>query len=40
MSALEPADGSWRSWHLPGDRPRAYAVYVVLQYYGLSLIGL
>ncbi len=28
VSVLDPADGSWRSWRLPGDRPRAYAVYV------------
>ena len=28
VSVFDPADGSWRSWRLPGDRPRAYAVYV------------
>ncbi len=28
VSVFDPADGSWRSWRLPGDQPRAYAVYV------------
>ncbi len=28
VSVFDPADGSWRSWRLPGDLPRAYAVYV------------
>ncbi len=28
LSVFDPADGSWRSWRLPGDRPRAYAVFV------------
>ena len=28
VSVHNPADGSWKSWKLPGDRPRAYAVYV------------
>jgi virginiamycin B lyase len=28
VSVHDPADGSWRSWRLPGERPRAYAVYV------------
>jgi virginiamycin B lyase len=28
VSRHDPADGSWKSWKLPGDRPRAYAVYV------------
>jgi virginiamycin B lyase len=28
VSVHDPADGSWKSWKLPGDRPRTYAVYV------------
>ncbi len=28
VSVHDPADGSWRTWKLPGDAPRAYAVYV------------
>jgi virginiamycin B lyase len=28
VSVHNPADRSWKSWKLPGDRPRAYAVYV------------
>jgi virginiamycin B lyase len=28
VSVYDPADGSWREWKLPGDRPQAYAVYV------------
>ena len=28
LSVFDPADESWRSWRLPGDRPRAYAVFV------------
>jgi virginiamycin B lyase len=24
----DPASGKWREWRLPGDSPRAYAVYV------------
>jgi virginiamycin B lyase len=28
VSVYNPADGSWRSWRLPGPRPQAYAVYV------------
>ncbi|MFH0300691.1 lyase [Bradyrhizobium sp. 31Argb] len=28
VSMHEPADGSWKTWKLPGDNPRAYAVYV------------
>ena len=28
VSVYDPADGSWRSWPLPGDRAQAYAVYV------------
>jgi virginiamycin B lyase len=28
VSAYDPATDSWRSWKLPGDRPKAYAVYV------------
>ena len=28
LSVYEPAGKSWRQWKLPGDRPRAYAVYV------------
>jgi len=27
-AVYDPADGSWREWKLPGDRPQAYAVYV------------
>ena len=28
MSRYTPSTGAWRSWKLPGDKPRAYAVYV------------
>src|SRR3954454_2539601 len=28
VSVHHPADGTWRTWKLPGERPRAYAVYV------------
>jgi len=28
VSVHNPADKSWRAWKLPGDTPRAYAVYV------------
>jgi virginiamycin B lyase len=28
VSVHNPADGSWRQWKLPGERPRAYSVYV------------
>jgi virginiamycin B lyase len=28
VSVYDPHDGSWNDWRLPGDRPRAYAVYV------------
>ncbi|MBI4183112.1 MAG: lyase [Proteobacteria bacterium] len=28
VSVFEPGSGAWRSWKLPGERPRAYAVYV------------
>jgi virginiamycin B lyase len=28
VSVYDPADGSWRAWKLPGNRPQAYAVYV------------
>lgn len=28
VSVYAPADGSWREWKLPGERPRAYAIYV------------
>ena len=28
LSRYTPADGAWRSWKLPGDKPKAYAVYV------------
>src|SRR5262249_17513994 len=28
VSMHNPSDGSWKSWKLPGERPRAYAVYV------------
>jgi virginiamycin B lyase len=28
LFVLDPATAGWRSWHLPGDRPAPYAVYV------------
>ena len=28
VSVYDPADGSWQSWRLPGDGPKAYSVYV------------
>jgi virginiamycin B lyase len=28
VSVLEPSPGAWRSWKLPGEKPRPYAVYV------------
>jgi virginiamycin B lyase len=28
VSVHDPRTGAWRSWKLPGDRPRAYSVYV------------
>src|SRR3546814_8598726 len=28
LSRYEPATGNWQAWELPGDKPRAYAVYV------------
>ena len=28
VSMHDPKDGSWKKWKLPGERPRAYAVYV------------
>lgn len=28
VSVYDPADQSWQAWKLPGDRPRAYSVYV------------
>lgn len=28
LSRYTPASGAWKSWKLPGERPRAYAVYV------------
>jgi virginiamycin B lyase len=28
LSMHDPAAKSWRTWKLPGDKPRAYAVYV------------
>jgi virginiamycin B lyase len=28
VSMHNPADGSWRAWKLPGERPRTYSVYV------------
>lgn len=28
VAVYDPAADSWRSWRLPGDRPKAYAVYV------------
>ena len=26
--ARDPKDGSWKTWKLPGEKPRTYAVYV------------
>ena len=31
VSMHDPADGSWKQWKLPGQNPRAYAVYVDAQ---------
>ena len=28
LSVYDPKSGTWRTWKLPGERPRAYAVYV------------
>jgi virginiamycin B lyase len=28
VALYDPADRSWKSWHLPGARPQAYAVFV------------
>jgi virginiamycin B lyase len=28
VSVHDPSRGTWRSWKLPGEKPRAYAVYV------------
>ena len=28
VSMHDPADGSWRVWRLPGEKPRTYSVYV------------
>jgi virginiamycin B lyase len=28
VSCYEPRTGAWKTWTLPGERPRAYAVYV------------
>jgi virginiamycin B lyase len=28
VSVHNPADGSWRQWKMPGDRPRTYSVFV------------
>jgi virginiamycin B lyase len=28
VSRYDPADKSWKSWHLPGSHPQAYAVFV------------
>jgi virginiamycin B lyase len=28
ISRYTPANGTWKSWKLPGDKPKAYAVYV------------
>ena len=28
VSAYDPSTGDWNEWKLPGDSPRAYAVYV------------
>ena len=28
VSRYDPRTGAWKTWKLPGDRPRTYAVYV------------
>jgi virginiamycin B lyase len=28
VSVFDPGNGRWKSWKLPGDAPRAYAVYI------------
>ena len=28
VSVYDPTARTWKTWHLPGDSPRAYAVYV------------
>ena len=28
VSRYDPRTGAWTTWRLPGDKPRAYAVYV------------
>ncbi len=28
VSRYAPADGSWKSWRLPGEQPKPYAIYV------------
>jgi virginiamycin B lyase len=28
VSVYDPAEDAWQTWHLPGTRPQAYAVYV------------
>jgi virginiamycin B lyase len=28
VSVYDPSSDMWRSWKLPGDKPKAYAVYV------------
>jgi virginiamycin B lyase len=28
VGRYDPASGEWREWRLPGQEPRAYAVYV------------
>ncbi|HJW80295.1 MAG TPA: DUF5074 domain-containing protein, partial [Beijerinckiaceae bacterium] len=28
LSMHDPKDGSWKTWKLPGEKPRTYAVYV------------
>jgi virginiamycin B lyase len=28
LSMHDPKDGSWKTWRLPGEKPRTYAVYV------------
>lgn len=28
LARYDPASGDWREWHLPGDHPQPYAVYV------------
>ena len=28
LARFDANDNTWRSWHLPGDRPQPYALYV------------